>query len=292
MASTQPRIQIFINPKKDISCFDFFLANTQYKSKRSAILTFYPKLREQIQLGENAKTAVRDLVLDMYRRFNHQIQDIVSVAKMDFSLARSAFEALARYMAYPELSKHAYTAVPTFLPFSPLGNNLFYFSIASAIANRKTIPLSIAAIGVHEISHFIFSAQYATLTQKTGVVLNDPTFHFLKEALTAAIMNQNEFREFFDYPSMFHSEFYPGNAELHHISIEHLGKVTPIVQFFEKEVLRVEDGYWAGLSRLCHTFATASDVFAEKWLLWNNKSNNPESQPEFLNKYSEPIRLM
>ncbi len=290
--SNVPHINFLIDPEKDISRFNYFLNSKQYRRKRSNILTYYPKLSEQIEKQEKEEEAVREVVIDMYRRYHERIPEIVADAKKQFSESPPVFDALARYMDSYQLGERSYTAVPTFLPFSPLNDDLFYFSIASDIAGQKSKPFRIVAIGIHEISHFLFYEQLAAWSQQSGSILHDPSIHYFKEALTAAIMNQPEFRNFFNYPELFHSETYRGNPELHDLSIEHDGTTKNIVTFFEKEMLQSPDGYRTSMNRILKAFATAGHVFVEKWDLWNQMPNEPDKQNKFMRKYSESIRLV
>lgn len=289
--SNVPHIDFLIDPEKDIGRFNYFLNSTQYRRKRSSILSFYPKLNEQIEKQGNESEAVHEVVLDMYRRFHERIPEIVADVKNEFSKSAPVFDALARYMDVARLGEHFYTAVPTFLPFSPLDDDLFYFSIASDITERSSKPFRIVAIGVHEISHFLFYEQLAAWSRQNYTTLHDASIKYFKEALAAAIMDQPEFRGFFDYPELFNSETYRGNPELHEFSIEHDGMVENIVTYFKKEILQSSDGYRTSMSRVLKAFANSSQEFDEKWDLWNQTPDDPDTQNEFTKKYSEPIRL-
>jgi hypothetical protein len=269
----------------------FFLTDEHYRAKRRHILQFYPSILNRIENGEHFLAVVRDEVLDMYKRFAIQLQTITSQAKKEFTESESVFAALAQIMNFPHLERRSYVSIPTFLPFSPLEKNLFYFSIAMDIAGRPHKNLSFLAIAVHEISHFIFSEQYETLTKKADSVLNKPAYHFVKEALTAAVMSQPDIKTFFDYPSLYHSNNYPGNAELRNIFIERSGKRQEIIKFFEKEIIQNPDGYIIGLNSLCQLFAKADEAFSEKWNLWNSQPNIAEDKKEWLQAYSQPIKL-
>lgn len=290
--SNVPHVNFLIDPEKDINRFNYFLNSKQYRRKRSNILSFYPKLSGQIEKQEKEGEAVREVVLDMYSRYHERIPEIVADAKKDFSESASIFDALVSSMDFYQLGERSYTAVPTFLPFSPLDDNLFYFSIASDIAGQKSKPFRIVAIGIHEISHFLFYEQMAAWSQQSGMILNDPSIHYFKEALTAAIMNQPEFRSFFNYPELFHSETYRGNPELHDLSIEHDGTAKNIVAFFEKGMLQSPDGYRTSMHRVLKAFVAAGHAFVEKWDLWNQMPNDPDTQNELMRKYGETIRLV
>ncbi len=285
-----PHISFLVDSQKDVRRFNFFLNSAQYRRKRPIILSWYPKLGEQIKnhRHDEEEKIVREAVLELYRRYHERIPEIVDDTKRDFSESAPAFDALARYMGVRQLSERSYIAVPTFLPFSPLDNNLFYFSIASDIAGKKRKPFRTVAIGIHEISHFLFYEELAAWSKTSGIVLNDPSIHYFKEALAAAVMNQHEFRRFFDYPELFSSETYRGNPELHDLSIAQGVDSMNIVTFFEKELLHAPDGYHVGMGRILELFADNANAFIEKWALWNQMSRDNN---ELVKKYREPIRF-
>lgn len=289
---SSPIITISIDAEKDVGRFIFFLTDEQFRAKRHHILQFYPTLLSRIEHGETLTSVVSDEVLNMYKRFEHQLQDIITLAKKEFSESEPTFCALAQIMDFAGLEKRSYIAIPTFLPFSPLEKNVFYFSIAKEIAGKPHTTRSFLAIAVHEISHFLFLEQYERLFEKNDNALNKPTYHFVKESLTAAIMNQEPFRQFFDYPALFHSNIYPGNPELHHLFLAYQQEQIQINDFFEKYVLRNPHGYRNGLRFVCRLCSGSADAFAKKWELWNTKPNNWKEQENFLSMYREPIVLV
>lgn len=288
---TRPQIAVHIDVAKDIDRFLFFLSATDFRAKRSAILRFYPAMNERIFRGDDEKMVVREMVSDMYKRYESRVEQIVHETDAEFLQSSVAFAALARYMDVPDLGQRSYTAIPTFLPFSPLDQDRFYFSIAFAIARGYARPLAYVAIGVHEISHFIFREQYSAWRQQSSLALNDPAYHYVKEALTAAVMDQPEFRKFFDYQRLFRSEGYPGNPELRDIQVEYGGRCLPIVELFDEVVIHNPRGYLAGLHRLCEAFCAANDVLGMRWELWNDAAGSFENRPEFLETYRRPVQL-
>ncbi len=294
VSSHIPAISISADPEKDVNRFVFFLESRVYRRKRPQILNFYPKLTEQIQHGLNEQEAVREVVTDMYRRYGTKIEEIIIAVQKEIAGSEPVFAALAKCMECPQLSKRSYSAVPTFLPFSPLDENLFYFSIARTIAGQDMKPWRVVATAIHEVSHFIFYEQLDDWSKKNSITLNDPAIHYFKEALAAAIMDQPEFRTFFDYQALYRSDRYFGNAELHQLSIGNAENNTAsenIIAFFEKEIVRSPDGYAVKLDCMLRWFAEAGAAFAEKWNLWNNMPINPAEQDEAMKKYREPIIL-
>lgn len=248
-------------------------------------------MNDRITRGENEQTVVREMVTDMYQRYETLIEQIVSETILGFSHAGRAFTALTQYMNFPELGQRSYTAIPTFLPFSPLDQDQFYFSIAMAIAHGQAKSLSYVAIGIHEVSHFILLEQYKSWRRQSALTLTDPAYHYFKEALTAAVMDQPEFRTFFDYRQLFKSEAYPGNPELRDLQVEIDGNIIPLIEVFRRDVIHYPDGYLAGLHRLCEYLSTANEEFNKKWKIWNDVGGSFEYHPKLLDAYRKPIRL-
>ncbi len=291
MSRALPHVNFHIDVEKDIERFEFFLSNSSYRAKRPIVLNYYPKLAEQIRAGKHEREAVHEHVHEMYRRYEQQLLNILTEVQEEYAASEMAFAALSKIMEFPELGERTYSAIPTFLPFSPLGEDVFFFSIASSIASHRRLPFREVTIGVHEISHFIFNEQYNRWKKKGHTKLNQPAHHYLKEALTAAIMDQQAFRNFFDYPNLYHSISYPGNPELRNLMISYHGETTSIVEYIKQEVLLASIGYTHGLGYVCEAFGSADTAFSEKWQLWNDKSTSPESRTAFDHAYGHPVKL-
>jgi len=284
MPSLSPKINFLIDPQADIERFEFFLNDPKRLSKRVAILNFYPKLTEKLENNTNQQIVVEEIVLDMYKRFGDQIKEIVKQAKDEFSKSDDIFTILAQRMNFPELSEQAYTAIPTFLPFSPFRNDTFYFSIARYIAGKEFKQREIVEIAVHEISHFIFYRQLELWEQNHSVNIDSKTIDYFKEALTASIMNTTELREYFGYSQ------YRGNPELHSISISYDNKIYNIVDYFE--ALVDFSNYSSSLEKLLtlFSFESVQKAFAEKTKLWNEMAQKNQDH-KLLKEYKNPIVL-
>jgi len=283
MSNNNPNIIIRVDSQKDFDQFRFFLSPISgYAKLRSKILNFYPKLDEKIN-GVGVESACAEIIPDMYYRFDATIRDIVLVIEKEFVDASPVFDALAKYMAVPNLCEKTFMCIPTFLPFSPIDDkgNTFFFSIASAIAGNPMKLYRAVNVGVHEISHFIFFEQMAVWIKKNNrTSFNNATTHYFKEGLTAAIMDQPEFRAFFGY------ERYLGNEELHELSISHKGQVTNIVSFFEREIFSKGCDYQQTLGSALDMFLAEQDKFAKKWDEWNSATSKDE-----LGEYRKPVEL-
>ncbi|MDR3571323.1 MAG: hypothetical protein P4L81_03945 [Candidatus Pacebacteria bacterium] len=295
MTNKTPTISINLDAEKDIELFCRFLESEKYPQKRAAILYFYKGLAKKIEQGREEKEAVRDILSDLYSRYDPKLKEIVGRAGMDFSGAGPVFDALSQYMEFPQLGEQTYSATPTLLPFSPLGNMRFFFSVAPVVANREIPPLHIAAIGIHEISHFIFFKQLEDWSKATGNSLNDAAIHYFKEALTPAVMNQKEFLDFFDYAKVFPGSSslgkYRGNKEVQSLMVENGGVVKNIVDLFEEEIVCAPEGYLVGLNKMLGLFADSNEELAGKWNLWNKTKAKQEKNDAGMEDYKKPILM-
>jgi hypothetical protein len=283
-----PKIVISVNSQNDIDRFNSFLNHPNYAGKRTAILNFYPKIAEGIKKGQNEKELIADIIPDMYERYGKEINKIVEAAKKELQQSEIVFKTLASYMDFPKLAQKTYEANPTFLPFSPLGDNHFFFSIATQIANKKIDTQKIVLIAVHEVSHFILFEQ---LKKIPNLKLNHPASHYFKESLAAAIMDQKEFRDFFNYPKTFGCDCYPGNNELHQLFINFKNKKYNIVTFFEKIILQNPKGYQAGLNWSLNEFLKNQNQFKEKWAIWNKILSAKNKNPKLVKEYQQEIKI-
>ena len=99
--------------------------------------------------------------------------------------------ALLEIMDYQYDNPVVYKAAPTILPFSPFGNNVFYFSILGEIKGKTN--KNILSIGIHEISHFIFFEMLKKIENKKKLILPNDIKNYLKEALAVESLKKNRF---------------------------------------------------------------------------------------------------
>ena len=283
-----PSIRISIDKEADARRFQRFLNHPDYPGKRVAILQFFPKLNEILAKTSNKQEVVQDFVLDMYKRHGNAVKSIVKSVEEKLLKTEPVFFALAKYMNFPHIGEQAYSATPTFLPFSPLNNNAFFFSIASL----QSDPMRVVFIATHEISHIIFYKQFNEWSKATEKTVNHPTTHYFKEALTTAIMDQPEFGAYFDYHKLYNNGHYIGNFELHQLSISSPKYGTEnIASYFKREVIATEEmSYMERLHSTLNIFANNQPAFNEKWRLWNTHLSDKQNE-SILKEYSVPVVL-
>ena len=287
-------ISVSINKEADIGKFLDFMNSPKYPGKRAVILKAYPEIASVINNGADEKTAIKNIISNLYSEKEEQVKNILSDLKNELANTDMIINSLANIMNH-DISANNYEAILTLLPFSPFKNNIFYFSIYSLIFRNKDggprKNTSIVFTAIHEISHFIFFDQLKEWEEQSKKKISHPTEHYFKEALTAAIMNKEIFKNFFDYPKLVNSENYRGNPELHALSISKENNETEnIVAFFEREMFQNKNNYKTNFFRLLDIFYQNQEKFAQKWELRNNWLLSPdENRDIIMAKYCEPI---
>ncbi len=290
-------ISVSINKEADIGKFLDFMNSPKYPGKRAIILKAYPEIANAINDGADEKTTIENIVNNLYSEKEEQIKNILSDLKNELANIDTIINSLANIMNH-DISANNYEAILTLLPFSPFKNNIFYFSIYSLIFKKKDgsprKKTSIVFTAVHEISHFIFFDQLKKWEAQSKKKIPHPAEHYFKEALTAAIMNKEIFKNFFDYPKLVNSENYRGNPELHALSISKENNETEnIVAFFEREMFQNKDNYKTNFFRLLDIFYQNQEKFAQKWELWNNWLLSPdEYRSAIMEEYSTPFPII
>lgn len=153
---------------------------------------------------------------------------------------------------------------------------MFYFSILPDIKNKKT--KSVIEIALHEISHFIFLEQLENLEINT----KKEVIHYIKEALTTAILNQQKFRKF-NIPKR------EGNPEIKYIQVEYKGTIYKLVNFVE-EIIK-EKGYHEGIKYIILLVNKASEKFFNKTSLWNKYGKNITEIHSIFKDYLKPVKI-
>jgi len=235
--------------------------------------------------------AVRKILSNLYHQKKDLIKKLLTEFEKELSDANDVIKSIGSIMDY-DISDKEYYAILTFLPFGPITDDTFFFSIFSFVFfNADGTPMkksSIACSAVHEISHFVFFDELREWERIGNKSLSHPTEHYFKEALTAALMNQNKFKDYFNYKSINGSRDYPGNLELHNLYIEE----DNIVDFFRGRLFNDGENFKEKLFSLMDIFYENQDKFDEKWKLWNEWLSSSKEDRSFIAKeYSLPISL-
>ena len=287
-------INLSVNKQADIERFIRFMNHPQYPGKRTVILKSYPEIIDALKEGSDENIAIQNIIDNLYIRKEQQITDILNILNNELEKTKKFIESIGEIMEY-DISSKKYESILTFLPFSPIKDNVFYFSIYPLIFRKQDgTPLrsvSIACTAIHEISHFIFFDQLKEWEHKTGKTLDYPVEHYFKESLTASIMDQEKFKNFFDYKSLLGSKNYRGNKELHSFFIKTEKTDINIVSFFKEVMFNNGKKYKENLHYLLNIFCQNQSKFIEKWQLWNDWLSNENLQDKIIKEYSKPISL-
>lgn len=281
-----PKINVTTNIEDDIRLFLRFLNHPDYPGKRQVVLNFYPTLSEQLLNVADEITIVNEYVEDMYKRHAPYIDTITKAFTEEVEASGRVFNVLSEVMHYPTLGEDTYIARTTFLPFSPLTDDGFYFSLARLPQNTRRLLFT----AVHEISHHVLLGQLHDWERNTGISLNKPAKHYLKEAITGAIMDNPKFCQYFNYRELFNEDTYKGNVELHDFMLQ-LPNITSvnIVAYVKQKLLTDENTpYVRKLQDLFVTFSNNQEVFTNQWRIWNAYQIESNSS-KILENYRKPV---
>lgn len=285
-------IDLSIDKSADIGRFIRFMNHPQYPGKRAVILKSYPEISEAIEAGMNDEDAVKKVLDNLYRQKEGLVKELLVEFEKELSDANDVIKSIGNVMEY-DISDKKYHAILTFLPFGPIMDDTFFFSIFTFVfLNADGAPMrksSIACSAVHEISHFVFFEELKKWKQIRGKSLNHPTEHYFKEALAAALMNQDKFKDYFNYELIKGRKDYPGNPELRNL---YIGEDN-IVDFFRKRLFGAGASFKEKLFPLLDVFYENQDKFDKKWKLWNEwLLSSKEDQSSIMEKYLLPILLI
>jgi len=272
-----PKIKIEIDKEQDKKLFNEFLNHPDFPQHRNMILKTFPILKNL--LGKRRESeAVGEFVDNFYKSYHEIINKITEKSRDKIeNHGKDALKILGEIMNYEWKKPLTYTAKPTILPFSPYGDNVFYFSILPDIKKGGSSK-NILEIALHEISHFIFLNQL----EDKKIKLEKNTKYCIKEAVATAVLNQEEFGAM-GIPKR------AGNPEIKEIKIEINNEIYKLTDFISKNIK--EKGYVKAIKNILELTNKASKEFSKRMTLWNQYGKNIVKNPRALEKYIKPIKL-
>jgi hypothetical protein len=274
---SNPEIKIKIDKDIDVYLFNSFLNNSIFPQHRNNILKAFNDLKISLNEYDNEQKAVKSFVYDFYKKNKDKINKITEESKLKIKKdGDEALQLLGNTMNYKWKNKTIYEATPTILPFSPYNNNKFYFSILPEIKGSNT--KNILKISLHEISHFIFFEQLEDL----NINIDKKAKYLLKESLTTAILNRDEFSKI-GIPKE------EGNPEIRQVMISHNGNTYKLLDFVSKNI--DEKDYKKALIFLIKLFKKSEEDFSKKMDLWNKYGKNIINEPQQFKKYKSPVKV-
>ncbi len=284
-----PKIVIKEDKEREIKLFMKFLNHPDFPQHRNLILKAFPDLKILLDKSKNEKITVNNFIKNFYKKHKNDIKAILLESHLILKKkGQMALQRLAKMMEYQWPKPITYIAMPTILPFSPFGNNIFYFSILRQICNKED-KRSILPIAIHEISHFIFFDLLKKIEKKNKFQLPKDAMNYLKESLTAALLNQKTLR------SLFELEDYTGNPEIRNLYIKTVGKEKIIRDFIQelyiKKIKKERKSFESFLDELIKAFIPIAPTLFKKRLIWNRYGKTLLEKPKILTQYRNPIQI-
>lgn len=297
-----PKIKIEKNLKMEVGIFSAFLNNTNYPQNRNFILHAFPDFELQLKTSENEKDTIRKFIVDFRKKNEKIIEQIIKESEILINKkGDQAMRALANLMDYNWPRTTVYKAIPTILPFSPLGDNVFYFSIFGQIKdatsnvpslqtkNQNTKDILYTAI--HEISHFIFYDILKKIEQETkSPPIDDNLRNYLKESLAVVILNNKPLC------TILNLHEYLGNPEIRDLQIvKQNGEILKFTDFlqetYQNSRTKDKETFQNFLQGILDILLPAREEFLNKRKIWNRFGRELSKNPEALKAYQQPIQL-
>ncbi|MFA5392200.1 MAG: hypothetical protein WC306_00690 [Candidatus Paceibacterota bacterium] len=276
-----------VNLSREADLFLNFLHHPYYVQNRNSILKVFPELEKLTK--ENEKKTIKLFIVNFYKNNEEKIQKIIKKNRQLLNKkSEPSLKALLEIMDYQYNQSIVYNAIPTILPFSPFGDNKFYFSILGEIKNKT--DKNILIIGIHEISHFVFLKQLKNIENKKNIVLPEDLKNYLKEALAAVILNQKPLCNILKLKN------YKGNPEIMNLRIQKYdGSIKTIADFLNEYYITIkvrnQESFTLFLEEIIDILLPIASEFAKKRVFWNKYGNKALKDPKIIKLYSEPIKI-
>lgn len=278
-----------IDLDREANLFLGFLHHPYYIQNRSFIFQSFPELEKLLEEKDKEEKIIKSFISKFYTNNKKEIHEITQKNK-NLLMERSepSLIALLEIMDYQYNKPIVYRAIPTILPFSPFGDNIFYFSILGEINGKS--DKNILTIGIHEISHFLFSDILKRIENKKGIVLPDDLKNYLKEALAVVILNQEPLCSILELKN------YKGNPEIQNLRIEKPnGSIKTFIDFlneyYDAVKIKKQKSFSVFLEKIINILLPIAPEFAEKRILWNKYGKKVLKEPRLIKLYSEPIKI-
>lgn len=301
-----PSITLEENPEEEANIFYDFLHSKDFPQHRVHIFNIdaYKPLKVLLTEGppksdDEEKQIIRQYLAELREDKKDQIQPFIDRAKKELGeeKTQNALKELASLMDYQwEEGFPGYRVVPVLLPFSPYGENVFYFSMIGIALGKKQDDLTFVAI--HEISHMMFHG----LVQKyfpqisSQESLSDALF-YLKEVLAPVLMNQKPLADQIDSSRYYGKEQkgYIGNDDLYqmYVSPGDSGEKIQISKYFQSlyEKMRHQENksFKEILETMINLVTHLEGELTKRRNLWNKYGHGIFKNEAILKEYAEPM---
>jgi hypothetical protein len=269
-----------------------FLHNVDFPTHCTFIFDAFPNLRyliDGISSARRERTIVRKFLDDFYTSnsvaINAAVQKSRACVKKD---SQEGLRVLSAAMGYMWKKQITYLAIPTILPFSPFGTDRFYFSILLELIGRRS--QDVLMIALHEISHFIFFDYLKKIERSGKFVLPPDARHYLKEALTAALFNEEPVKSFFGLTE------YAGNPEIRNLCVKndtgHSIRITDWIRERYRAYMPINAESFAELLvELIGAMRRKQNEFEKKRTFWNTHGKKILSSETLKKQYEQPVDI-
>lgn len=285
-----PKIKIEYNLDKEVEQFIVFLHHSFFLQHKNMIFNVFPELKNALKnANEKQEKEILGKFIKNFREKNKQkIKKITAISEnLLEKKSHILLKNLSELMEYEWPKKHTdYRVIPSILPFSPFGNNIFLFSILSYLKTPSK-QKNILFVSVHEISHLIFFELIKKLYGNSSP-LNRTSTYFLKEILAPVIMNQKKINEDLKLKN------YLGNPFLRDIFISFENKKNQITDFFQeiyKAGIKKGLNFNAILKIMVDLIKSVESEIEHKNNIWNRYGNAILKNEKKLRTYQKPIRI-
>jgi len=274
---------------RETDLFLNFLHHRYYVQNRNFIFQVFPKLERLIEKEGEKKKMIKSFISKFYSDNKSEIYKIIQKNKnLLMEKSEPSLIALLEIMGYQYNKPVVYKAAPTILPFSPFGDNIFYFSILGEIKGET--DKNILTIGIHEISHFIFLKQLKRIENKKGIILPDDVKNYLKEALAVVILNQKPLCSILELKN------YKGNPEIQNLRIKKPnGSIKTFTDFLNERYdaikIKEQKSFSIFLEEIINILLPIVPEFTKKRIIWNKYGKKVLKEPKLIKLYSEPIKI-
>jgi hypothetical protein len=282
-----PKILFRIDRKGEVKLFINFLNHPEFPQHRRLILDAFPELKLALDSSKEEKKNVIKFINNFYKNHKTDISLIIKDCRKEIKSFPQAIKALSEAMNYKWKKSINYIVIPTIIPFSPFGKNIFRFSILARV--MKTGNKSILSTAVHEISHFIFFDLLEKIEKKENFSLPADAKFYLRETLTTALFNEEPIK------SVLNLNEYKGNPEIRDVYITSSdGTTKSFIDYTRDQYTKNKlnnNNFNFFLTNFVISINNVASEFSKKRKLWNQWGKEMPKNQSILFEYQTPIKL-
>lgn len=299
-----PSIYIEECPKEEVELFYQGLHNSFRPWQRDLILKCFSPLKDILEntpdVDKKKEIEIIGKFLANFRKDHQQpIQNFITLAHKELEKkSAAALSELAKLMDYQWPGDHPnYRVVPVMLPYSPFGENVFFYGMLGAAWGKQ--KMGILFNSIHEISHMIF---YEVLkkTHPELVNLQDSdtssiAIDDLKEILAPVLINQPQINKFLNLSNF--KKGYMGNPYLEKMYVikdgwEKKAQISKYFQqLFEQMKYQEQKSFPEIVEEIVKLILPLEAELRKRRDIWNKHQDNILQNEELLEKYSQPLKI-